>query len=122
MGKMKRTKRFALMKRMIDAKEKKKKQASEGLAKKNPSSKQIVSKQQAEMKKALMGEVKRHEQVSSALYFRYNTQLGPPYHILLGLSPLIHEAGQTNRRKEGQEEGRGESDTHKHRQRGRELL
>lgn len=29
--------------------------------------------------------VKEQPQQSSALFFSYNTQLGPPYHIILGL-------------------------------------
>ena len=29
------------------------------------------------------------EKGSSALYFSYNTQLGPPYHILLGAGPRM---------------------------------
>lgn len=87
MGKMKRTKRFALVKRMISTKEKKKQleqqqsKGKNGHADDNPSKR---SKHDEDVSKALMAQVHRHEQASSALYFRYNTQLGPPYHILIG--------------------------------------
>lgn len=94
MGKVKRTKRFALMKRVINAKEKKKEQSKEGLGKKKGPKTQ-GSKHKDEVAKTLMAKVHRHEQASSALYFRYNTQLGPPYHILLG------EKGDTKKEGEG---------------------
>ena len=32
--------------------------------------------------------VKYQEQANSAMYFRFNTQLGPPYQILVGRSPF----------------------------------
>lgn len=32
--------------------------------------------------------VREQPQQSSALFFSYNTQLGPPYHIILGTEPL----------------------------------
>eukprot|EP01147_Barroeca_monosierra_P001243 gene1243-4452_t len=51
-----------------------------GHADDNPSKR---SKHDEDVSKALMAQVHRHEQASSALYFRYNTQLGPPYHILI---------------------------------------
>eukprot|EP00043_Microstomoeca_roanoka_P001536 m.33317 g.33317 ORF g.33317 m.33317 type:complete len:199 (-) comp10873_c0_seq1:1167-1763(-) len=76
MGKMKRTKRFALVKRMITTKEK----ATEMQQQKGQVAKKPKKLQEQE---AIVGEVHRHQQASSALYFRYNTQLGPPYHILI---------------------------------------
>ncbi|EGD75437.1 hypothetical protein PTSG_06512 [Salpingoeca rosetta] len=84
MGKMKRTKRFALVKRMISAKEKQKQLEQEGLKKKKKAGgKKSAGTHGQQVAQALMGRVSRHEQASSALYFHYNTQLGPPYHILI---------------------------------------
>eukprot|EP00041_Stephanoeca_diplocostata_P003762 m.37748 g.37748 ORF g.37748 m.37748 type:complete len:200 (-) comp14589_c0_seq1:570-1169(-) len=71
MGKAKKTKKFALVKRMISAKDPRMKKEGESV--KN-------GKAKADKDKQL---VRRVEQQSTALYFRYNTQLGPPYQILV---------------------------------------
>lgn len=73
-GKQKQTKkiakqRLAQIKRMIKPTDHRLKAASQKLKEKKPEA----------------HELKVHEapQTSSALFFRYNTQLGPPYHVLL---------------------------------------
>eukprot|EP00049_Salpingoeca_infusionum_P025073 m.17941 g.17941 ORF g.17941 m.17941 type:complete len:202 (+) comp7619_c0_seq1:147-752(+) len=74
MGKAKRTKQFAKVKRIISGKDPRLAQNQAKAAKQNEKKK----------KQTLQGELVRHmEQASSAMYFKYNTQLGPPYHILL---------------------------------------
>lgn len=64
MGKAKKTRKFAEVKRLI-----------------NPKDLQQPAKK--EKKEDKEKEVKHVEKVSSALFFRYNTQLGPPYHVLV---------------------------------------
>eukprot|EP00877_Chromochloris_zofingiensis_P013571 jgi/Chrzof1/8468/Cz03g11200.t1 len=62
MGKAKKTRKFAEVKRML-----------------NPKDIQPPKQKQKDKK----DEVRRVEKVSSALFFKYNTQLGPPYHVLI---------------------------------------
>ncbi|XP_002126396.2 rRNA-processing protein FCF1 homolog [Ciona intestinalis] len=74
MGRDKRTRKFAEMKRMINLKDKR-------ITRDNKKAK----KKKVNIKKKETGElVKRFlPQQSSALFFKYNEQLGPPYHILV---------------------------------------
>eukprot|EP00729_Bicosta_minor_P005979 gene5979-28447_t len=68
MGKAKKTRKFATVKRMISQKDPRMKKTDEG--------------KKAKGEKG--GEIVRHvQQANSALYFQYNTQLGPPYQILV---------------------------------------
>ncbi|KAG2435621.1 hypothetical protein HXX76_006824 [Chlamydomonas incerta] len=61
---MKKTRKFAEVKRML-----------------NPKDAEPPAKRQKTEKKE--DEVRHVEKVSSALFFRYNTQLGPPYQVLV---------------------------------------
>ena len=70
MGKAKKTRKFAVAKKTISPKDNRV-QANAEAAKK---------KQEAKKKK---DEPKQVEQAVSALFFQYNTQLGPPYHVLI---------------------------------------
>ena len=70
MGKAKKTRKFAAVKRMINPKDMR--------IKKNQ------KKAEEKRKKALAAAAPRHvEQAVSALFFQYNAQLGPPYHIIV---------------------------------------
>lgn len=71
MGRAKKTKKFATMKRMISASDPRLKDSERAPPKK--------------AKKEDPNEIKttEHVQQSSALFFQYNTQLGPPFHILV---------------------------------------
>lgn len=70
MGKTKQTRKFAVTKKMISPKDTRVKENAQRAKK----------KQELQKKK----EEPRHvEQASSALFFQYNTQLGPPYHVLV---------------------------------------
>mmetsp|Transcript_14360 Transcript_14360/g.36820 ORF Transcript_14360/g.36820 Transcript_14360/m.36820 type:complete len:196 (-) Transcript_14360:44-631(-) len=66
MGKAKKTRKFAEVKRMINPKEVKSDGPAEKKKKKNPEE-----------------EVRHVDKVSSALFFKYNQALGPPYHVLV---------------------------------------
>eukprot|EP00474_Spongospora_subterranea_P009787 CRZ10245.1 hypothetical protein [Spongospora subterranea] len=66
MGKAKRTRKFAQVKRMLTP--------SDARLKAN------IAKKEKELKPE---KVQRVEQVSRAMFFKYNTSLGPPYHILI---------------------------------------
>eukprot|EP00540_Astrosyne_radiata_P005980 CAMPEP_0116855030 /NCGR_PEP_ID=MMETSP0418-20121206/19004_1 /TAXON_ID=1158023 /ORGANISM="Astrosyne radiata, Strain 13vi08-1A" /LENGTH=86 /DNA_ID=CAMNT_0004488023 /DNA_START=15 /DNA_END=275 /DNA_ORIENTATION=- len=70
MGKSKQTRKFAVAKKVISPKDTR---VASNLAKK---------KKEAEEKKK-SEEPRQVEQAVSALFFEYNTQLGPPYHILV---------------------------------------
>ncbi|XP_013390730.1 rRNA-processing protein FCF1 homolog [Lingula anatina] len=72
MGKTKKTKQFAQMKRLISLKDTRIKAKDK-------------YKEKKKRKKADPQNMKIRElpQASSALFFKYNTNLGPPYHILL---------------------------------------
>ncbi|XP_064403396.1 rRNA-processing protein FCF1 homolog [Halichondria panicea] len=69
MPKCKKTKKFAAMKRMISAKDARIKKNQE--------------KNEQKQKKTEDDKVRRIPQVPSSLFFQYNDQLGPPYHILV---------------------------------------
>mmetsp|Transcript_26405 Transcript_26405/g.46979 ORF Transcript_26405/g.46979 Transcript_26405/m.46979 type:complete len:196 (-) Transcript_26405:106-693(-) len=66
MGKAKKTRKFAEVKRMINPKEVKSEGPAAKKQKKNPED-----------------EVRHVEKVSTALFFKYNQALGPPYHVLV---------------------------------------
>ena len=71
MGRKRQTKKFATMKRMISA-----------------SDPRLKDKDRAQPKKKKPEDPNQiktteHVQQSSALFFQYNTQLGPPFHILV---------------------------------------
>eukprot|EP00794_Sanderia_malayensis_P020436 gene20436-22451_t len=70
MGKVK-TKKFATVKRIINPKDSRIKKKDE------------TKKKQDTKKKKDEDEIKQVTQFSSALFFQYNTQLGPPYHVLI---------------------------------------
>ncbi|XP_033104972.1 rRNA-processing protein FCF1 homolog [Anneissia japonica] len=76
MGKDKRTKKFAMMKRMISLKDSRIKDTDKNKQKGKP-----VPKWKEEKEKKLV--VKEVPQYSSALFFKYNTQLGPPYYVIV---------------------------------------
>lgn len=70
MGKAKQTRKFAVAKKIISPKDTRVKENAE------------KAKKKLEEKKEK--EAPRHiEQANSALFFQYNTQLGPPYHVLI---------------------------------------
>ena len=78
MGKHRRTRKFAEMKRMINLKDKRLTQQGKN--------KELLKKNKNQIKKNIENEnlSTRHiPQVSSALFFKYNEQLGPPYHIIV---------------------------------------
>ncbi|XP_065066950.1 rRNA-processing protein FCF1 homolog [Rhopilema esculentum] len=68
MGKTKSGKRFASVKRIISPKDARIKKEE---------------KKKKETKKKDEDEIRNVAQNSSALFFQYNTQLGPPYHVLI---------------------------------------
>lgn len=72
MGKAKKTRKFAVAKKMIKAKD--------------PRIKSIQEKQSNEMKAkeaAKKAAPKHITQTPTAMFFTHNTQLGPPYHVLV---------------------------------------
>jgi len=70
MAKAKKTKKFAEMKRTINLKDTRlKKKEREAKKRKKPDPQNM--------------KIREVPQASSALFFRYNEQLGPPYHILI---------------------------------------
>jgi U3 small nucleolar RNA-associated protein 24 len=70
MGQQRRTRKFAATKRMINLRD-------ERLKPKDREAPKPKKEDPNEIK------IKELPQVSSALFFKYNTQLGPPYHILI---------------------------------------
>lgn len=70
MGKAKKTRKFAVTKKIISPKDTRIKSNAE----------KAKQKQIADNKKQ---EPRQVEQAVTALFFQYNTQLGPPYHILV---------------------------------------
>mmetsp|Transcript_22425 Transcript_22425/g.40458 ORF Transcript_22425/g.40458 Transcript_22425/m.40458 type:complete len:197 (-) Transcript_22425:943-1533(-) len=70
MGKAKKTRKFAVTKKVISPKDMRVKSVADAAKAKQ------VAKKKAE-------EPRQVEQAVSALFFQYNTQLGPPYHILV---------------------------------------
>ncbi|KAI9225047.1 Fcf1-domain-containing protein [Blastocladiella britannica] len=69
MGKAKKTRKFAEVKRMISPKDTRLKEVRQ----------KTIKKQETEKKK----EVKHIEQSASSLFFKFNEALGPPYHIII---------------------------------------
>ena len=70
MGKAKRTRKFAAVKRMLNPNDLRLKKNQE--------------KQKAKEEKRRKEQAPRHvEQTPSALFFKYNEQLGPPYHVIV---------------------------------------
>mmetsp|Transcript_16496 Transcript_16496/g.15820 ORF Transcript_16496/g.15820 Transcript_16496/m.15820 type:complete len:200 (+) Transcript_16496:127-726(+) len=72
MGKQKLTRKFAVAKKIISSKDSR--------IKENQNKEAIVV---AKENKAKLEAPKHIAQVPTALFFQYNTQLGPPYHILI---------------------------------------
>lgn len=70
MGKAKKTRKFAVTKKIISPKDTR---VKENLEK--------AKKKAAEQKKK--EKPRQIEQAVSSLFFQYNTQLGPPYHVLV---------------------------------------
>lgn len=66
MGKVKKTKKFGAVKRMIQA-----------------SDPRLNKGKVTEKKAKPESEIRHVDKPSSALFFKYNTQLGPPYHVLI---------------------------------------
>ena len=71
MGKAKKTRKFAIAKKMLSPKDARVK------------SNQIAAKAKAASTAAKVDKPRHIDQAVSALFFQYNTQLGPPYHILV---------------------------------------
>mmetsp|Transcript_33879 Transcript_33879/g.34516 ORF Transcript_33879/g.34516 Transcript_33879/m.34516 type:complete len:200 (-) Transcript_33879:3-602(-) len=72
MGKQKKTRKYAVAKKVISAKDVRIKSNQE---------RQITEQKKENMLKKQAD--KQIAQVPTALFFQYNTQLGPPYHILI---------------------------------------
>jgi U3 small nucleolar RNA-associated protein 24 len=70
MGKTKQTRKFAVAKKIISPKDTRVKENAEKAKKKLEELKKKEAPRQV-------------EQAVSALFFQYNTQLGPPYHVLI---------------------------------------
>merc|ERR1712209_291136 len=70
MGKVKKTKKYAEMKRMISLKD-------------SRIQKKDREKKKKKKKDPLNMTIRELPQASSALFFKYNEQLGPPYHVLV---------------------------------------
>ena len=70
MGKSKQTRKFAVAKKVISPKDTRVRANLE-----------LAKKKEEEKKK--QQEPRQVEQAVSALFFQYNTQLGPPYHVLV---------------------------------------
>lgn len=70
MGRAKQTRKFAVAKKVISPKDTR-----------IPSNAEKVKQKQLALKKK--EEPRQVEQAVSALFFQYNTQLGPPYHVLI---------------------------------------
>ena len=72
MGKQKKTRKFAVAKKIISSKDIRIKENQE------------KEKKKVAIEKKKSEEAPRHiEKVPTAMFFQYNTQLGPPYHILV---------------------------------------
>ncbi|ORZ39279.1 Fcf1-domain-containing protein [Catenaria anguillulae PL171] len=69
MGKAKKTRKFAEVKRMLNPKDARLKQVQN----------KVIKKAEEEKKQ----EVRHIEQSASSLFFKYNEALGPPYHIII---------------------------------------
>merc|ERR1712037_264349 len=75
MGRNNRTRKFAEMKRMIKARD----------GRLNPDSKRRKKKQEVSKRSLKDGKIIERQlpKASSALFFQYNEQLGPPYHVIV---------------------------------------
>ena len=72
MGKQKKTRKFSVAKKMITAKDQR--------IKKNQDAQSEQAKKEEKAKK----QAERHiPQVPTAMFFSHNSQLGPPYHVLV---------------------------------------
>jgi len=69
MGKAQKSRKFAAVKRIINPKDARIKKNQE--------------KTDAMLKKKEENQVRKVQQTSSALFFQYNAQLGPPYHVIV---------------------------------------
>ncbi|KNE55039.1 hypothetical protein AMAG_00977 [Allomyces macrogynus ATCC 38327] len=69
MGKAKKTRQFAITKRIISPKDARLKQVQE----------KTIKKKEVEEKK----KVHHVDQVASSMFFQYNEALGPPYHVIV---------------------------------------
>lgn len=78
MGKTKKTRKFAVAKKVISPKDTRVIANAEAAKK----------KQKEKIKKET--EPRKVEQAVSALFFQYNTQLGPPYHVLIDTNFINH--------------------------------
>eukprot|EP00088_Acartia_fossae_P058288 TRINITY_DN6819_c0_g1_i1.p1 TRINITY_DN6819_c0_g1~~TRINITY_DN6819_c0_g1_i1.p1 ORF type:complete len:208 (-),score=19.06 TRINITY_DN6819_c0_g1_i1:201-803(-) len=74
MGRQKKTQKFS-RKKMISSSDARLKEKD-----RVPTKKELKRKKERELKE---GKITHHAQASSALFFQYNTQLGPPFHILV---------------------------------------
>ena len=72
MGKQKTTRKFAVAKKIISAKDPRIKKVQEAQS--------LKAKKEHDAKKTAEKHV---TQTPTALFFQYNTQLGPPYHVLV---------------------------------------
>ena len=72
MGKQKKTRKFSVAKSMISSKDPRIKTNQEAASKK--------AKEEVEKKKQAENHI---PQVPTAMFFQYNSQLGPPYHVLV---------------------------------------
>lgn len=71
MGKAKQTRKFAVTKKIMSPKDTRVQKNAE------------AAKQKALAEKKKKEAPKHVEQANSSLFFQYNTQLGPPYHVLV---------------------------------------
>jgi U3 small nucleolar RNA-associated protein 24 len=71
MGKAKQTRKFAVMKKMISHKDTRVRKNLE------------ESKAKQAVKEKKEKEPRHIEQANTSLFFQYNEQLGPPYHVLV---------------------------------------
>ena len=71
MGKAKKTRKFAATKRIISPKDTRVRENAE------------KAKKKALLEEKKKSEPRQVEQGVSALFFQYNEQLGPPYHVLV---------------------------------------
>ena len=71
MGKAKQTRKFAVAKKLISPKDTRVRENAE------------KSQRKAEALKVKKEAPRQVEQAKTGLFFQYNTQLGPPYHVLI---------------------------------------
>ncbi|XP_023337262.1 rRNA-processing protein FCF1 homolog [Eurytemora carolleeae] len=75
MGRQKRSQKFSSRKKVMSSSDPRLKEKD-----RIPSKKELRKRKEKEEKE---GKTTEHAQASSALFFQYNTQLGPPFHILV---------------------------------------